>query len=62
MKYAQVYDAEWFEPKPQAGHKMRCCECGLIHRMDFRVRGGKVQIRAVRDKRATAAFRKRTQA
>jgi hypothetical protein len=59
MKYTQVHDGEWFEPKPQRGHKTRCCDCGLIHRMDFRVRDGKVQIRAVRDKRATKAFRQR---
>lgn len=54
MKYTQVYDQEWFRPTPQSGHKMRCCDCALIHVMDFRVRDGKVEIRARRDKRATA--------
>jgi hypothetical protein len=58
VKYTQVYDQEWFRPTPQSGHKMRCCDCALIHVMDFRVRDGKVEIRARRDKRATAAARR----
>jgi hypothetical protein len=58
MKYEQVFDGEWIEPKPQRGHKMRCCDCALIHVMDFRVKAGKVQFRPRRDKRATAAARR----
>lgn len=59
LKYAQVFDGEWIKPMPQTGHKMACCDCGLIHRMDFAVRGGKVIFRAVRDNRATANRRRR---
>ena len=59
MDFEQIYDGEWFEPLPQRGHKMACCDCSLVHRMDFRVRDGKVQIRAVRDTRETAARRRR---
>lgn len=58
MKYTQVHDGEWFEPKPQRGHKMACCDCGLIHTMNFRVKNGKVQIQATRDNRATANRRR----
>jgi hypothetical protein len=58
MKYEQVHDGEWIEPKPQRGHRMRCCDCSLIHVMDFRVRKGRVQFRPRRDKRATAAARR----
>jgi hypothetical protein len=58
MKYVQVYDGDWIEPKPQRGHKMRCCDCSLIHKMDFRVKNGKVQFRPRRDKRATSAARR----
>jgi hypothetical protein len=57
MKYHQQQDGEWVQPKE--GYKMACCDCGLIHRMEFRVRGGKVQFRAWRDNRATAARRRR---
>jgi len=59
MRYTQVLDGEWIQPMPQRGHKMACCDCGLVHRMDFRVRAGKVQFRAVRDVRATRGRRKR---
>lgn len=58
MKYEQVFDGDWVEPTPQRGHKMRCCDCSLIHVMDFRVKNGKVQFRPRRDKRATAAARR----
>jgi len=59
MKYGQVIDRDWVEPAPQRGHKMRCCDCGLVHTMNFRVRRGKVQFQPIRDKRATFHARKR---
>lgn len=59
MKYVQVINGEWIEPKPQRGHRMKCCDCSLIHIMDFRVVNGKVQFRPKRDKRATAAARRK---
>lgn len=57
MRYVQVRDGEWFHPLP--GHKMKCCDCGLVHRMSFRVRRGHVEVRAVRDNRSTAAGRRK---
>ncbi len=59
VRYTQVFDGEWIEPTPQQGHKMACCDCGLVHRMDFRAVQGRVQFRAVRDARATQRRRKR---
>lgn len=56
MKYAQAIDGEWIEPKD--GYKMACCDCGLIHRLNFRVVKGRVQIQPFRDNRATAQRRK----
>lgn len=47
-EFEQVMDGEWFEPKPQHGHLMKCCDCGLVHRMNFRVSDGKVQLQAFR--------------
>lgn len=58
MKYVRVSDGEWIEPKPQRGHKMQCCDCALIHTMDFRIKNGRVQFRPRRDKRATATARR----
>lgn len=53
MKYEQVYDGEWIEPTPQVGHKMSCCDCGLVHTINFRVVKGKVQFQAFRNLKAT---------
>lgn len=59
--YAQVRDGEVVVP-PLHGYKLRCCDCGLVHRMTFAVvrQGGRwrVAFSAVRDKRATAACRR----
>ena len=58
MKYPQVFDGEWVQPV-QEGYKMACCDCGLVHVIDFRVsEEGKVQLRPYRDNRATAAKRR----
>jgi hypothetical protein len=40
-------------------YTFECCDCGLVHRMDFRIVGGKqIQFRVDRDNRATAAHRR----
>lgn len=63
MRYGQVHDGDLIRPNPQIGHRTRCCDCGLVHVMDFFVvqRDGKrvVLFRARRDNRATAAVRRR---
>ncbi len=47
MKLDQFHDGEWIEP---VGPRfiVKCCRCGLRHRMEFRVRQGRVQFRAYR--------------
>lgn len=43
------------------GYRMCCCDCGLVHRIDFGLvpygSGKKIVFRAWRDERATAAVR-----
>lgn len=61
MKYDDVKPGEWIRPI-RKGYKMRCCDCGLVHRLDFKVRrtpAGRsvIMFRAYRDERATAAIR-----
>lgn len=60
-KYDAPAAGEWVQPI-RRGYRMRCCDCGLVHRMDFRVFRGRVQFRAWRDNRATAAIRVRAKA
>ena len=63
MKYKPGYDGGWVKPCRKA-YRMMCCDCGLVHEMDFRIvdsRNGKkrqVQFRVRRNERATAASRR----
>lgn len=57
MSYEVVIPGKWVQPV-RRGYKMSCCDCGLVHRMDFRVYKGRAQMRAWRDNRATAAGRR----
>ena len=57
MKYYAQKDGEWVEPE-QENHHLGCCDCGLVHVLDFRIRNGNVQFRARRDNRKTAAKRR----
>ena len=34
MKYHKVQDGEVVQPKMR-GYRMKCCDCGLVHRMNF---------------------------
>lgn len=36
MKYQQVYDGQWVRPVMN-GYRMMCCDCGLVHELDFKV-------------------------
>ena len=56
-KYRQVYDGEWV-PIIRRGFKEACCDCGLVHRVNFRVRKGALEFQAFRDNRATANRRR----
>lgn len=52
--------SRWVQPV-RKGYKMACCDCGLVHTMDFRTvsdaRGKFIQFRVRRNSRATGAMR-----
>ena len=53
---------EWVRPVID-GYKMACCDCGLVHKMDFRVvmdedDNHRVEFRVYRDNRATGQMRR----
>lgn len=58
ITYHQQTDGEWVQLKSMKGYKLGCCDCGLIHTLDFRIVKGKIQFRAFRDNRATAQRRR----
>ena len=61
MKYKVLKDGEWVRPVMK-GYKMMCCDCGLVHDMDFRVikwgRGHKIEFKADRNYRSTGQARR----
>lgn len=60
-RYPKVKPNEWLRPVKR-GYRMMCCDCGLVHELDFEHvpwgRGRKIIIRARRNNRATAAARR----
>lgn len=49
---------EWQQPCHR-GYLLACCDCGLVHTMNFRTYKGRPQFAVWRNKRATTAMRKR---
>lgn len=60
MPYEKIKPGEWLRPKVK-GYRMACCDCGLVHRLDFRVHTGRAELRAYRDNRATKRLRARAE-
>lgn len=63
MKYEPQEAGKWIKPVKR-GYRMACCDCGLVHRMDFdyvKDSIGRVKIifRAWRDDAETKKLRKR---
>lgn len=60
-KYPELEDNEWRKPVMK-NFGFACCDCGLVHRLDFKVirwgRGHKILMRARRDQRATGQVRR----
>ncbi len=55
----QVWDDEPIEINWRTDcANISCCDCGLAHNYFFRVKGSKLQIVIVRDRRATANIRR----
>lgn len=48
---------EWIRPVV-TGFKMCCCDCGLVHKIDFRIVNDCIELRAFRDNRSTGQKRR----
>ena len=58
LKYKQAKDGDWIQPR-RRGYRLACCDCGLIHRINFRLVKGRIQFQAFRDNRASSQRRRR---
>ena len=54
----QVIDGAWYELGHGFTHE-DCCDCGLSHRVDYKLENGRVMVRYRVDHRRTAENRKR---
>ena len=57
LSYDVISYGEWTRPRMR-NFREQCCDCGLIHRLDFRIVDDKVEFRTRRDDRAIAAARR----
>ena len=57
-KYEQVYDGDKVEVAQAGGINICCCDCGLVHHIDVKVKRGNVTIMFSRNNRKTAAMRR----
>lgn len=49
--------SDWIHPLP--GYRMACCDCGLVHDMEFRIDDlGQINFRANRNTRSTGQLRR----
>ena len=55
-RFEQAKSNEWIQPV-RNGYLMACCDCGLVHEIDFRIFKGRIQFRAKRHSRSTGAMR-----
>lgn len=56
-KYDRPKAGQWVQPV-RRGYRMACCDCGLTHRMNFRIINGRVQFQVFLDNRATGQIRR----
>ena len=56
--YEDVKAGKWVQPI-RMGYSMCCYDCGLVHKLNFRIRAGRAQLQAYRDNRATMQARRR---
>ena len=56
-RYEEPEEGEWVQPVEE-GYKMACCDCGKVHRVDFRVVDGRAQFRVFDAPRSTGQTRR----
>jgi hypothetical protein len=57
IAYTRAQDGDWIQPRKR-GYRMTCCDCGLVHRLNFRIKDGKIQYQPFRDPEETRKRRR----
>jgi hypothetical protein len=58
IRYTKQQDGDKIVPVMR-GYKFMCCDCRLVHSLDFRIVGKNIEFTIRQDKRATAAARRK---
>lgn len=57
MKYIEHKEGEWIKVIGNS-HKIACCDCGLVHKLNFKAKKYGIYLQAFRDNRATTQRRR----
>ena len=57
MTFTRVRDGEWVQPL-RRGYRLACCDCGLVHTLNFRIHEKRIQFQVFRNARATGQVRR----
>lgn len=50
INYTDRTDGEWIRPT-RKNYFIKCCDCGLVHRIDLRIKNRHIEFRAFRVKK-----------
>jgi hypothetical protein len=56
-RYQMPRDGQWLRPVTEH-YTVACCDCGSVHKVDFRIVDGNVELRAFRAPRETIVLRR----
>jgi len=56
-KFEVQEEGEW-ATTTRRGNKIACCDCGLVHRIDFKIKNRGILYRTFRDNRSTGQVRR----
>ena len=60
VSYSYIQDnGEWFDLSLEDGVRQQCCSCSLVHDIEFKKTRKGIQMRFLRNERATAAARRK---
>ena len=59
MRYEETYPGEWIKDPKRKYFKLMCCDCSLVHKVEFKKKGNEIWLRMWRDNRATARARRK---
>jgi hypothetical protein len=48
VSFPLIFDGQWVRPRRRKGYIIECCQCGLRHRLNFRLVKGHLEFQPFR--------------